>query len=287
MWRNVRLAALGAMASALAAGTAAEERDCLELPKDEQPFCWMMQSCASIDDAERRQECFDSVIARYQGESTPGDSESAVETAQREPAEPVQEPRPAAQPTPIVQAESAEQADPTEDERPAAPVAPALPAPQGEAAREGERPWWRRVLRKPWPTRDRRAAEPERVPESEPSVAVSDVGETTVERKVLDIPKRFTARVTDVRALLHDRQLLVLDAKLLFETERASHSRIKPGDSVKVTRTSELFGERYSIVGGSGGAVRASRLRCESDDRGPETERKCRVLARAARTASD
>lgn len=263
---------------ALTAGAADEERDCLDLPKDEQPFCWMMLSCAKIDDPERRQQCFDSVVARYEDEGTSSDSEATVETAPEEPAEPVEQPKPLAPAAPVVQA------DPAEDEPPAAPAPPALPVPQVEpAASGGERPWWRRVLRKPWPTRDR-ADEPEQVPE--PAVVVSDVGETTVERTVLNIPERFTAQVTDIHRLLHDRQLLVLDAKLLFETERASHSRIEPGDSVKVTRTSELFGERYSIVGKSGGAVRASRLRCERDDRGPDTKRKCTVLDRA-RTDSD
>lgn len=283
----MRLAGLGASMIVVAAVATAEERDCLDLPEDKQPFCWLMVSCAKIDDAERRQECFDSVVARYQGEGALGDSESAVDPAPEESAEPVAKPGTEVLSAPVVQASSVEQADPVDDERPAAPV-PAVPSPQGEpVAREDKRPLWRRVLRRPWPTRDRRVAEPERVPEPVPGVAVSDVGETTVERTILNIPKRFTAQVTYVHALLHDRQLLVLDEKLLFETERASHSRISPGDSVKVTRTSELFGKRYSIVGKSGGAVRASRLRCESDERGPETMRKCMVLARATRTDSD
>ena len=280
----------------LPAGPMAEERDCLDLPKAEQPFCWMMLGCAAIEDAERRQECFDSVIARYDRESS--DPESVAETppSEQESAqpEPLVQPANVEQPAPVVRPPPEEQRTPdvlTESATPAstAEVSRAAPAPtqaetQAETGtRDGERPWWRRVLRRPWPRRD----EPVTRPEPEPTVAISNVGVEMVQREVLNIPKRFTAEVTDVHALVHDRQLLVLDAKLLFETERASHSRIESGDVIKVTRTSELFGERYSVVGESGGAVRASRLRCESDDRGPETARKCALLARVKRTDGD
>ena len=282
------------MAMVLAAGPVAEERDCLDLPKAEQPFCWMMLSCAVIEDAERRQECFDSVIARYERERAPSDPESVAETPpaeqESEQPEPLVQPAPVEEPAPVVRPPPEEQRTPdvlTESATPAsrAEVSRAAAAPtQAESVtRDGERPWWQRVLRRPWPRRD----EPVTRPEPEPAVAISNVGVEMVQREVLNIPKRFTAEVTDVHALLHDRQLLVLDAKLLFETERASHSRIKSGEVIKVTRTSELFGERYSVVGESGGAVRASRLRCESDDRGPETVRKCALLARATRSDGD
>lgn len=267
---------LGALAMPLAivAATAAEERDCLDLPKAERPFCWMMLSCAAVDDAERRRECFDSVVVRYRERSTSNDPESSDGLSPADQAKPgAQSATGVQQPALVVQADSTQPADPAQYE------GSAVPAPQRESDGKGERPWWR-VLRRPWPARDKPAGKTE-------TATVSSVGETTVARKVLNIPKRFTAAVTNVHALLHDRQLLVLDGKLLFETERAAYSRINTGDSVEVTRTSELFGERYSIVGTSGGAVRASRLRCESDDRGPETQRKCRMLARSTRTASD
>jgi len=224
-----------------------------------------MLSCSAIDDTKRRKECYDGVIARYQGESTDADLRSVVEES-AELAEPEKPAEPAHLADPPALAEPAE---------PAQPAAPAEPV-----SSEAERPWWRKVLRVPRFGRGRSEPTPA-APEPGPAVSAPtppEVTERSVESTVLDIPKRFTAKVTYVRKLMYDRQLVVLDGNLLFETERASHSRLERGDSVNVVRTSAFLGERYNIAGSSGGSVRASRLRCESAELGAENRRKCDSL---------
>ena len=240
----------------------------------------MMLSCSAIDDAERRKECYDGVIARYQGASTDADLQSVVEES-TEPTDPAE----LADPTEL--SEPAELADPpglfepgerTRTTAPAEPPELGQPAgPVEPVSREAERPWWRTVLRVPRLGRARTETPPAGT-KPEPAVPAPKVTARSVESTVLEIPKRFTAEVTHVRKLMYDRQLVVLDGTLLFETERASHSRLERGDSVKVVRTSAFLGERYNIAGSSGGSVRASRLRCESAELGPANRRKCAIL---------
>ena len=71
-----------------------------------------------------------------------------------------------------------------------------------------------------------------------PTTAAPAVEQRSVQRTVLTIPDRFTAEVTQVRQLLRDRQLVVLDGKLLFEGGQARVSRLKVGDEVRVSRAS-------------------------------------------------
>lgn len=99
-----------------------------------------------------------------------------------------------------------------------------------------------------------------------------------VEQEVLDIPERFVAEVATVRSLVRNRQLLVLEGGLLFETDRAEQSRIEVGDQVRVTRASSLFGRRYRIIGPARAAVTGTRLRCERIELGTDTRRKCALL---------
>ena len=240
----------------------------------------MMLSCSAVDDPERRRECYDGVIARYQDESTDADLKSVVEesTEPADPAEPAEpaEPTEAAEPVEPV-AEPAEPAEPVALAKPAEPAEPpALAEPAEPVSGEADRPWWRKVLRVPRLGRGR-SEPPPTAPEPE-TPKLPEFTERSVEGTVVDIPKRFTAEVTDVRKLVHDRQLIILDGKLLFETERASISRLEVGDSADIVRTSAVFGERYSIAGPSGGAVKASRVRCERTDLSAENRRKCKLL---------
>ncbi len=241
--------------SGFAVTSVAVEEDCLKLPERERPFCWMMLSCAAIEDERRRTECFDAVVARYRGQGAVKDGVPGPLAAQRD-----REEAPA----------SKRQVVPTA----AAPVEAREPIPVGEAKLERRAPV---VQAKP-------QVQGEPAPPSEhdqaPPTQFSQIEEATVERQVLAIPKRFEGQVTHVEKLLHDRQLLVVDGRLLFEATRASLGRIRPGDAVRVVRTSALLGERYSISGPRGSAVRASRLRCEAENAGTDTRRKCTVLAR-------
>ncbi len=122
------------------------------------------------------------------------------------------------------------------------------------------------------------ASKPAAAPESSPVPAPSVVRREVVEQEVLDIPERFVAEVAVVRSLVRNRQLLVLEGNLLFETDRAEQSRIEVGDQVRVTRASSLFGRRYRITGPARAAVTASRLRCERVELGTDTRRKCALL---------
>jgi hypothetical protein len=107
---------------------------------------------------------------------------------------------------------------------------------------------------------------------------VETVVETTV--TVLQIPERFSGEVTVHRKLVRDRQILVLDDKLLFEGDGASATRLAVGDRVDVRRTRSfgVFGNRYEITGRSGVRFTASRVRCEATDLGPDSQRKCAAL---------
>ena len=119
----------------------------------------------------------------------------------------------------------------------------------------------------------------EQVPRPSPAAA-NAVAREVVERTVLDIPDRFVAKVSAVRALVRNRQLLVLEGDLLFETDRAAQSRIDVGDEVSVVRASSLFGRRYRITAPARAAVSATRLRCERLDLGTDTRRKCALIER-------
>lgn len=104
------------------------------------------------------------------------------------------------------------------------------------------------------------------------------VDKRTVERTVLQIPRRFSAQVTARRDLLHNRQLIALDDELVFETDRAGQSHLEVGDRVEVVRASSLFARRYRISGPSRGTVTGTRLRCEHLEVSTDTRRKCALL---------
>lgn len=116
--------------------------------------------------------------------------------------------------------------------------------------------------------------------EQPPPPTANTVTRETVPRTVLDIPDRFVAEVRSVHALVRNRQLLVLEGDLLFETDRAAQSRIDVGDEVQVVRASSLFGRRYRISGPSGGSTSATRMRCELLELGTDTRRKCALIER-------
>lgn len=106
----------------------------------------------------------------------------------------------------------------------------------------------------------------------------SEVTTKQVLTEVLDIPRRFSARVTVERKLVRNRQLLVLDDKLLFETDNADTARIDAGDTVDVVKASSLRGRNYQIVGPSKRAAIGIRIRCELSDLSVRNRRKCAIL---------
>ena len=120
-----------------------------------------------------------------------------------------------------------------------------------------------------------RPARPE--PEVRSSIVVQ-----RVEQEVLDIPDRFEAQITGHRQLIRDRQLLVLDGKLLFESDNAASSGIRVGQRVDVTKASSRRGRTFQIYGPSKRAVTALRIRCERLDLSLDNSRKCALLRKDA-----
>lgn len=160
-------------------------------------------------------------------------------------------------------------------------TARAADAPEAEA--EPRRGIWGRVtgLLK----RDRPAPEPppaqtaeEAAVPDEPTISEVMISQTTVDRTVLDIPERFFGEVTAQRKLVRDRQLIVVDDRVLFEGDVWRESKIRKGNRVEVQKVSSLFGERYRILGPSKRAVTANRIRCERVELNTDDRRKCALL---------
>ena len=106
-------------------------------------------------------------------------------------------------------------------------------------------------------------------------------------QEVLEIPQRFSAQVTARRDLVRNRQLLVLDDRLLFETDNANTASIDVGDTVDVVKASSRRGRSYQIVGPSRRATIGLRIRCERSDLSGGNRRKCGVLASRTETTPD
>lgn len=91
-----------------------------------------------------------------------------------------------------------------------------------------------------------------------------------------EIPRLFYATVLKVRTLVRNRQLVLLDSKLLFE---GAGPAFKIGDNVKVEKQGR-FGNRYIIGRSKGRQLEFKHLRCErrQGELGENTRRKCKML---------
>lgn len=226
---------------------AAAER-CEELPQERQAPCWMLQSCALLD-GERRTEC---LRLAKELEDMLAKEQEATEAAAVAPDVPAVESPPGVAPSPKAAA--------TSDE-PAQPDGAVIAERNASDAAAGAEP-----TREPVAVASR--SDPKRV------------SETTVERKVLSIPKEFVGDVTAHRRLVRNKQLIAVDHQLLFEGDVAAESNLSLGDSVEVRRMSSAFGERYRILGPSNRAVRARRILCERVDVSSKTRQRCAMLRR-------
>lgn len=216
-----------------------EAENCADLPEAQQAACWMAEGCRRLRDAEQRRECLrlaadlrSALVAEAEVDETQADAAEAPTPPPAPPTReletttvtPPNESRPPERPEPVREAVVADEAIPPQPARPTT-TAPAPPAPN-------------------------RAAEPA-------------ISQRTVERKVLDIPKRFVAEITALRRLVRDKQLIALDDQLLFEGDVAAESALKLGDQVDVQRISKGFGDRYRVLGPSQRAVTVRRIYCE------------------------
>lgn len=99
---------------------------------------------------------------------------------------------------------------------------------------------------------------------------------------VFDIPPTFEGKVSAVRRLVRDRQLIAVNGNLLFEGDVANSSAVLKGDVIEVTRLSTVFrSDRFRLVPRSKRPIMARRLRCESHELLAETRRKCGLLSPA------
>lgn len=205
----------------------------------------MVQACATLADAGKRQECFAATADRLTNSEAEPVEPGRVEPARTEPA-----------PLEIV------------------PSAPAERKTSETAVVE-----------------DRDATEPRTRPTAEPPAVdkkqsrlrqgmrtlggVRKLFTRRSETQEDEIPRRFTAEVTSHRDLVRDRQLVVLDDKLLFEGDNAAASAIRVGDEVRVVKASTRRGRSYQITGPSRRYFTALRIRCENPDLNADNRRKC------------
>ncbi len=122
--------------------------------------------------------------------------------------------------------------------------------------------------------------------DSEPAVSNAEDLPAVEKRQILvdvfDIPPRFVGKVSGVRRLVRDRQLIAVNGNLLFEGDVANSSAVLEGDVIEVARLSSLFrSERFRLIPRSKRAIMARRLQCESPELLAETRSKCGLLGAA------
>ena len=237
----------------LAAPANAQGEECEGLAAAHQALCRLMVACAAIDDAGRREECFQVAAQTVQDD---GSLDAAPETS-----------------TAPAQAPSAVEDAPAPREETVASTA--TPAPPAKQSADTPAPDKRKKRR--W--RDRIASVLRR---GDGAGVEQRDGGTIVEKKAprmsFEIPKRFTATVTAIHSSGRNRRLVALDGKLLFESDRGGEGSLRLGDQVRVVRASRLYGKRFQITGPSRRPFMADRIRCEREDITIATRRQCRLL---------
>lgn len=90
-------------------------------------------------------------------------------------------------------------------------------------------------------------------------------------------PDEVSGTVSHIYQSILDRQLIAVDSKYLFESDRASHARLKKGERVTLAKISSRFwtGRKWRITGPSRTPIVAHRIRCEIQDIRSEDRRKC------------
>lgn len=243
-YRRCRYRALfsGLFAVLLAFAAYGEEplADCHSQPESQKPLCLMVQACSVIDDEARRRECYRIAVESLADVEIPGSPPSVAEAVEA----------PAAERQPVGDASTSE-----------APASGKRDLVDGGSDNDGEQ----------------RSSSTQEV--AERTSTLTAIGRLFTRSRQPDpgdeIPKRFIATVTVHRDLVRDRQLIVLDDKLLFEGDNAASSHIKVGDEVDVVKMSISRGRRYQIIGPSRRAFSALRIRCERQDLSVANRRKC------------
>jgi hypothetical protein len=220
------------------ASARAEAENCEELPEARQAMCWMILSCAAVEDTDRRKECFAEAYAGFRRDTGRDlGRDDAGRVAERAPA-------------PVAETPAVDRAPPAAPQQPSVVTSPP-PARAPEVATTS-------TITSP--------------PSDRPTYIET---ETTVRRTTVNLPKRFEATITYQRDLVRDQQLFVLDGNLLFEGDAAKEGRLRVGNEVNVVTISTLFDRDRVMVTGRGRQVRATRIRCEADDLSKSNRQKC------------
>ncbi len=87
----------------------------------------------------------------------------------------------------------------------------------------------------------------------------------------------FSAEVTRIHQSILERQVIALDQRYLFVSDRATQARLKAGQTVEVERRQSRFrkGRAWRITGPSRYPINAVRIRCETDDIRVDDRRRC------------
>ena len=206
----------------------------------------MVQACATLADAGKRQECFAAAAARLTHSEAETVEPERVEPATIQPAARLEIVPSASAEREALETAVVEDSDATESRIP--PTAESLAVDE----------------------------EPSRLRQGMRTLGgVRKLFTRRSETQEDEIPRRFTAKVTSHRDLVRDRQLVVLDDKLLFEGDDAAASAIGVGDEVRVVKVSSRRGRSYQITGPSRRFFTALRIRCENADLNADNRRKC------------
>ena len=91
-------------------------------------------------------------------------------------------------------------------------------------------------------------------------------------------PDEWSGTISRIYQSILDRQLIAVDGKYLFESDRAAHARLEAGERVAVAKVSSRFfrgSRRWRIAGPSRTQIIAFRIHCESEDIRADDRRKC------------
>lgn len=228
----------------------AQETGCEQVPASRREQCLKVMSCLAVDDDDVRRAC--------------------IEAAQRPPSQPVQPPP---------EAEPAEAVQPTQQPQETEPAQIVRPAQQREdpPPRAPEPPQVREEpVRQPAPVIQEQTIEPAKRESSRTPAKAEEAPKVSPEEPA----DQFEGTISRIYQSILDRQLIAVDSKYLFESDRASHARLKEGERVTVAKVSSRFwtGRKWRVTGSSRTPVVGYRVRCEKQDIRSEDRRKCRQM---------
>lgn len=229
----------------------AQETGCEQVPASRREQCLKVMSCLAVDDDDVRRACIEAA------QRPPSQSQPVQPPPEADPAEvvqPTQQP-PEAEPVQIVR--------PTQQRENPPPRSPEPPPGREEPIRQPEP-----VIREETIEPSKREGSRTRAEAVAPNVSPQEPAD------------EFEGTISRIYQSILDRQLIAVDSKYLFESDRASHARLEEGERVAVAKVSSRFwtGRKWRITGSSRTPVVGYRIRCEKQDIRSEDRRKCRQM---------